>query len=101
MQFFAVLRNFINNMIKESKYCSNVMKNHFNKEVVMAKEENEDFKNLSKCWICDDDYVDNDVKVTDHCHITEKYRGSTHRDCNINLKLNHKIHVVFHNLKKI
>ena len=100
MQFFAVLRNFINNMIKESKYCSNVMKNHFNKEVVMAKEENEDFKNLSKCWICDDDYVDNDVKVTDHCHITEKYRGSTHRDCNINLKLNHKIHVVFHNLKK-
>ena len=28
-----------------------------------------------------------------------KYRGSTHRDCNINLKLNHKIPVVFHNLK--
>ena len=27
------------------------------------------------------------------------YRGSAHRDCNINLKLNHKIPIVFHNLK--
>ena len=45
------------------------------------------------------DYIDNDVKVRDHCHITGKYRGSAHRNCNINLKLNHKIPVVFHNLK--
>ena len=40
-----------------------------------------------------------DVKVSDHCHITRKYRGSTHRDCNINLKLNHKIPIAFRNLK--
>ena len=33
-----------------------------------------------------DDYVINDVKVRDHCHITEKYRGSAHRDCNMNVK---------------
>ena len=45
------------------------------------------------------DYIDNDVKVRDHCHITGKYRGSVHRNCNINLKLDHKIPVVFHNLK--
>ena len=25
--------------------------------------------------------------------------GSAHRDCNINIKLNHKIPLVFHNLK--
>ena len=66
----------------------------------MNKEDSEDFKNSTKCWICDNDYVDNDVKVRDHCHITGKYRGSAHRDCNINLKLNHKIIVIFHNLKK-
>ena len=36
----------------------------------MAKEVNDDFKNSIKCWICDNDYVDNDVKVRDHCHIT-------------------------------
>ena len=41
----------------------------------MAKENNEDFENSSKCWICDNDYIDGDVKVRDHCHITGKYRG--------------------------
>ena len=66
----------------------------------MTKEDNEVFKNSTKCWICDNDYIDNDVKVIDHCHITGKYRGSAHRDCNINLKLNYKIPIVFHNLKK-
>ena len=32
-------------------------------------------------------------------HITGKYRGSAYRDCNITVKLNHKIPVVLHNLK--
>ena len=36
--------NFINSMVKESKYCTNLMKKHFNKELVMTKKENEDFK---------------------------------------------------------
>ena len=53
-------------------------------------------RTLLKCWICDNDYVDNDVKVRDHCHITGKYGGSAYRDCNINVKLNHKI--MTHNL---
>ena len=59
-------------------------KKQFNIE--LAK--NEDFKNSTKCWICDNDYVDNDDKVRDHCHITGKYRGSAQRDCKINLKIN-------------
>ena len=66
---------------------------------MIAKEDNEDFKNPTKCWICDNHYVGNDVKVRDHCHITGKYRRSAHRDCNINLKLNLKIPVVFHSAK--
>ena len=69
------------------------MKKHFNKELVISKEDNEDFKNSTKCWICDNDYIDTDVKMTG------KYRGSAHSDCNFNLKLNHKIPIVFHNLK--
>ena len=31
--------NFINNIIKESNYCSNVMKKHFKKELSMTKED--------------------------------------------------------------
>ena len=88
-----------NSMIEESKYCSEVMKKQFNKELLMTKKDNENFKNSTKRWICDNGYIDNDVKVRDHCQITGKHRGSAHRDCNINLKLNHKILVIFHNLK--
>ena len=32
--------------------------------------------------------------------MTGKYSGSAHSDYNISLKLNHKISVIFHNLKK-
>ena len=51
-----------------------MIKKHFNKECVMTKEDNEDFENSTKCWICDNDYIDTDVKVRDYCHITGKYR---------------------------
>ena len=91
--------SFINNIIEESKYFSVLMKTHFNKKLVMTKEDNENFKNSTKCWICDNYYADNDVKVRDHCHITGKYRGSAYGDCDIDLKLNHKSPVAFHNLK--
>ena len=42
-------------------------------------------------------YIEDDVKIIDHCNITEKYRGPTHRD--IKIKINQKIPIVFHNLK--
>ena len=32
--------NFISSMIKENKYCSDVMKKPFKKELVMTKEDN-------------------------------------------------------------
>ena len=73
------------------------MKKHFKKQLVMTTECNENFKNSTKNQICDNDYLDNNVKVRDHCHITGKYRDSAHPDCNINLKLNHK--ATIHNLK--
>ena len=46
-----------------------MIKKHFNKKLAMTQEDNEDLKNSSKCWICDNDYIDNDVKIRDHCHI--------------------------------
>ena len=33
----------------------------------MTNEDKEDFKNSAKCWICNNDYID-DLKVGDHCH---------------------------------
>ena len=30
---------------------------------MMTTKDNEDFGNSTKCWFCDNDYVNNDVKV--------------------------------------
>ena len=87
-------------MIKESKSRSDAMKKYLNKELVMTKEDNDDFETSSKCWIYNSDYVDIDVKVRDHYHITGKYSGSAHINCNVNVKLNPKILVLSHNLKR-
>ena len=87
-------------MIEKSKCFTDIMKKPFNKELVMAKKDNADFENSTKCWISHHVYVEVDVKVRDHCYIIGKYRGSAHRDCNIKVNLNHKIPIVFHNLLK-
>ena len=34
-----------------------------------------------------------------HCHITGKFRGDTHWDCNRNFQLTKKVPVIFHNSK--
>ena len=74
------------------------MKKHFNKELVIKKKDNEYLESSTKCWVFDNDHIDGNVKVKDHCHITGKYSGSSHRDIsdNINAKLSHKISVVFY-----
>ena len=35
--------NFINSMVEESNYCSNVMKKYFDKELIITGKDNEDF----------------------------------------------------------
>ena len=67
------------------------MKKHFNEELVMIKENDENFEGCTKCWICDNTFLEGDVKVTDYWHIAGNYRGPSHRDCNINVTINYKI----------
>ena len=52
-------------MTEESKYCSEVIQKPFNKELVITKEDNEDFMDSTKCWVCDNGYIDSDIKVRD------------------------------------
>ena len=75
------------------------MKNQFNKNLVMTQEEEHLFQQSNSCWICKKIIDNEDEKVRDHCHITGKFRGSGHWDCNINFQLTKKISVIFHNLK--
>ena len=68
----------------------------------MRKTDDEDFKQAKECHICEEKYGKKDIRVRDHCHITGKYRGSAHQDCNLKLRINPKemkIPVIFHNLR--
>ena len=90
---------FINCIFKEYDYCKNVIKKHFNKNLVMTAEQNEEFERFNICWICGGSIDFND-KVRDHCHMTGKYRESAQcTKCNINLKISKKVPVMFHNLR--
>ena len=50
--------NVINSMIKESKFCTDVMKKKINKELVMPKEDDADFENSTKYLLFTNAYVD-------------------------------------------
>ena len=57
-------------MIAGRKYWSKEKEKYFKEELVMTKEDNKDFKIPTKCWICGNNYVDNNVRRRNHCHIT-------------------------------
>ena len=40
---------FISSMTEERKYCSDVIKKHFNKELVMTKKDTKGFENSTEC----------------------------------------------------
>ena len=48
----------------------------------MSEKEEEQFQSSNTCWICKK-LIDHDYeKVRDHCHVTGKFRGTAHWDCN-------------------
>ena len=92
---------FMEQMLKEVKYCKAVVKKWFNKPLVMTDNDEQRFITMDGCHICGEKYTDKDVRVRDHCHITGKFRGSVHQECNLKLRVkpeNLKIPVIFHNL---
>ena len=89
---------FIKAIFKEYKHCKKIMKKHFNKNLIMNEEEHL-FQESNSCWICEKLIDNDDEKVRDHCHVTGKFRGAAHWNCNINFQLTKKVPVIFHNLR--
>ena len=93
---------FMEKILEEVEYCKAVIKKRFNKPLVMTEVDEQHFKTMDGCHICGEKYTDKDVRVRDHCHITGKFRGSAHQECNLKLRIkpeNLKIPVIFHNLR--
>ena len=87
------------NTLKEYEYCKRVGKKYFNKNLIIATEEEQQLQSSNTCWICKNIIESEDEKVRDHYHITGKFRGAAHWSCNIYLQLTKKVPVIFHNLR--
>ena len=90
---------FIKAILEEYKYCKKIMKKHFNKNLIMTEEGQDLFQKSNNCWICKKFGSNDEDKVRDHCHVTSKFRGPAHRNCNVNFQLTKKVPVIFHNLR--
>ena len=74
-------------MLEEVEYCKAVVKKCFNKPLVMTEDDEQRFRTMDGCHICGEKYTDKVVRVRDHCHITGKFRGSAHQECNLKLRI--------------
>ena len=60
-------------------------------------DENNYLNSESRWKKCDEKIINNKDKVKDHCHITGKFRGATHKECNSKLRIPRKLPIIFHN----
>ena len=54
------------------------MKKHFNKNLIISEEEEQQFQSSNICWICKNVIDDNNEKVRDQCHVTGNFRDVAH-----------------------
>ena len=78
---------FMEKMFEEVEYRKGIVKKRFNKPLIMTENDELCFKLIDKCHICSKKYTDKEVHVGDHCHITGKFRGSAHQECNLKLRI--------------
>ena len=94
-----LLMNLLKQFFRSINIAKNIRNKHFNKNLIMSEKEEHLFQQSNSCWICKKLIDNDDEKVRDHCHITGKFRGAAHWNCNINFQLTKKVPVIFHNLR--
>ena len=92
------MKNFCQDLKGQAKLIIDCEK----KEMIEFTEE-EQYRHGNKkvCFICKEPFFEdaknNYIKVRDHCHYTGKYRGATHKICNLIYNTPREIPVIFHN----
>ena len=98
-----VVHEFLKKMVIESENINKILKSEA-APINITAEEQQAFKLTENCYLCDSPMgVD---RVRDHDHLTGRYRGAAHCECNLKLqfpadKRNGKITIpiIFHNLR--
>jgi hypothetical protein len=92
--------NAVENLLDNLKMLEVQLNKYFHmKEPMRMTEENKmSFRAATHCRFCNEALGGD--RVRDHCHMTGKYRGPAHRDCNVNYHNRYtKVPVFCHSLK--
>ena len=94
--------HFLKSLMKEQEKILKILPDPI--KLNMSENDNKKFKNVKICYICEKSLIVNKKRdaVRDHCHITGKFRGAVHNECDLKLKAPPyitQIPVVCHNLK--
>ena len=96
---FLAVKMQLMNLLKQFLKSISTAKSNEKKLLIMSEEEEHLLQQSNSCWICEKLIDNDDEKVRDHCHVTGKFRGAAHWNCNINFQLTKKVPVIFHNLR--
>ena len=89
-----VAKIFVESLEKDVRDIYNKFK--FKQRMRITSEEELGFQVATVCHICESPLQKD--KVRDHCHLTGRYRGAAHNQCNLDYKIPKFYPVVFHNL---
>ena len=92
-----VIEHFFEQMLQLSDSLIQRIRNK--KAMIMTREEEQKFRVSNICHICDNIIISPKDKVRDHCHLTGRYRGPAHNQCNLVYRIGRFIPVFFHNLE--
>lgn len=84
-------------LLSEDVEIQNHLKNI--KPLNLSISEEVSFQSSQRCCLCNKLYNNTDIKVRHHDHVTGKYIGAAHTNCNLQAKQVTFIPVIFHNLK--
>ena len=93
------VERFINEMLEIESY----MKTYFKNELENNLDTIPEIYDQTTSWLCEKEFTPKDLKdnpvVRDHCHLTGRFRGLAHNNCNLNTRKAHTsfVPILFHN----
>ncbi|MES9880480.1 MAG: endonuclease domain-containing protein, partial [Sedimenticola sp.] len=91
-------RHFVEALLDEEEEISNIL--NAIEPLRMSDEDELDFIHATRCSICSERFgSDEYTKVRDHDHLTGRYRGAAHNNCNLQFRTPSFIPVFFHGLR--
>src|SRR5271163_338670 len=93
------MEKFFESIFELEKVIGDHVKKFKKSKPVLTNTQEKEFQSTKECYLCKNRFTKKNYKVRDHCHITEKFRGTACNECNLQLQNSYEIPIVVHNLR--